>query len=255
MTHTQHSRRFGKGTTVAVVAATAGAFFGATLTSSIAQSTRNTEERAQQRDRADRGDRPSAMPEMIPGHPLESASHADPDEMMAKWMQLMQPGPMHNYLATSIGEWETNAKFWMGGPAAPPTESTGTSTIRWKIEGRFIEEEYRSQMMGMPMLGFGTFGYDNFKKQFVGTWIDSMGTGISAMRGSISPDGKVLTMFGEMDEPMTGEIGKAIMYRTTKHNENNHTFEMFEIVYGEPFKVIEINYNRKGTNTPAPRAR
>jgi hypothetical protein len=40
-------------------------------------------------------------------------------------------------------------------------------------------------------------------------------------RGNLDPSGKVITMFGEMDERMTGEIGK--------------------VLYGEPFKVVEID--------------
>jgi hypothetical protein len=34
-------------------------------------------------------------------------------------------------------------------------------------------------MMGMPMSGFGMTGFDNTRKQYVGTWADTFGTSIS----------------------------------------------------------------------------
>src|SRR5690606_6775332 len=124
--------------------------------------------------------------------------------------------------------------------------SKGTATIESMFDGRFVRERVEADMMGQPWQGEGTTGYDNTKKQFVSTWMDSMGTGIMLMKGSISPDGKTLTFIGDMDEPMTGEMGKAIRISITVDSRNSHRMEMFEILYGEPIKVMELTYTRRG---------
>ena len=35
------------------------------------------------------------------------------DEQMQIWMEYMTPGPMHEMLAKSVGDWKTINKFWM----------------------------------------------------------------------------------------------------------------------------------------------
>ena len=124
--------------------------------------------------------------------------------------------------------------------------SEGTATIEPVFGGRFIRERFKADMMGQPFEGESTTGYDNNKKQFVSTFIDSMSTGMTHMKGSISPDGRTLTFIGEMDEPMSGEMGKAFRIRITVESADTHTMEMSEILYGEPFKVMEVTYTRTG---------
>ena len=41
-------------------------------------------------------------------------------------------------------------------------------------------------MMGQPFSGVGIDGYDNLRKKYVTTWIDTMGTGIFSMEGTAS---------------------------------------------------------------------
>ncbi len=51
-----------------------------------------------------------------------------------------------------------------------------------------------------------------------------------------------------MDEPMTGEMGKAIRVSITVDSKDRHRMQMSEILYGDPFTVMELTYTRKGTN-------
>lgn len=122
--------------------------------------------------------------------------------------------------------------------------SKGSATIEPLFEGRFIRETFEAEMMGQAFKGESTTGFDNNKKQFVTSFIDSMSTGITQMKGSISQDGKTLTFIGDMDEPMSGEMGKAFRIVITVESADSHTMEMSEILYGEPFKVMEITYTR-----------
>ncbi|MEM1331634.1 MAG: DUF1579 domain-containing protein [Planctomycetota bacterium] len=166
---------------------------------------------------------------------------------MQKWMASGQPGVAHEFLvAAFVGEWDVTMKMWMD-PEGEPTVAEGTSTVTEMLEGRFIREEFTVPMMGMPFTGIGFTGYDNNRKLFVASWMDTMSTGISTMAGSVNEDGTVLTFVGEMNEPMTGQVGKAYMSVNTIHGPDHHTFEMWEVLYGEPFKVMQIEYRRSGS--------
>ncbi len=163
---------------------------------------------------------------------------------MEAWMKSMKLGEQHGEFKKYVGEWTTSTKVMMpGAPEAPA--STGSASFKLLMDGRFLEQTYSGNMMGMPMEGMGLMGFDNNRKLFVNTWVDNFSTGMMMMKGNKSQDGKTLTMIGEMDEPMTGEMGKAIRSQTKWLNENSFKFTMDEIIYGEPFTVLEVTYTRK----------
>jgi len=172
------------------------------------------------------------------------AAEMDQQKMMEQWMALMQPGKAHEMLAKQAGAWNCTMKVYMAGPDAPPMTSAGKATMKSVLGGKFLLQEFEGDMMGMPMTGVGLTGYDNFRKQYVGTWADTMGTSIMHMTGSMSPDGRTQTMFTRMDEPTTGEIGKTVKYITRFIDDNTMAFEAWEVQYGPEFKVFEIEYQR-----------
>jgi hypothetical protein len=51
-------------------------------------------------------------------------------------------------------------------------------------------------------------------------------------------------MFGTMDEPMTGEMGKTVKYVTRFIDDNTFKFEAWEVMYGSDFIAFEITYTR-----------
>ncbi len=168
-------------------------------------------------------------------------------EAMARWQETLHTGPAHQFLADAFkGEWNLEMKMWMD-PAGDPLVSQGTATVEPILGGRFIRERVKANLMGQPWEGEGTTGYDNNRKLFVSSFIDSMTTGIALMKGSISPDGKTLTFFGDMDEPMSGEIGKPIKMVITVDSKDQHTMRMYEVLYGDEFKVMELVYTRRGS--------
>jgi hypothetical protein len=62
----------------------------------------------------------------------------------------------------------------------------------------------------------------------------------------MNQDGTVLTMFGKMDEWMTGEIGKTVKYVFRIVDKNRFVFEVHDMAIGEPnTKVMEITYIRR----------
>ena len=171
---------------------------------------------------------------------------AEMQEMMKKWAECATPGQAHKHLDYFVGKWDTAVRLWMEGAGKPPTEAKGASEIKWIMDGRFLLEESSGQMMGMPYRGMSITGYDNFKKKYVVSYIDNMGTGIYTGEGKYDQANKVLTSFGKMDEPMTGEHDKTIKYVIRTLSKDKYVFEMFDEVGGpSEFKAFEITYTRK----------
>jgi len=165
------------------------------------------------------------------------------EEMMKKMAELGAPGPAHKALNPLAGEWNVVARFWMGGPE--PTESKGTSTKRWILGGRFLQEDHNGEFMAQPFQGMGLTGYDKMKQKYVGLWMDSMGTAMSVSEGAADADGKVITMNGTMDDPMSGEKNKPIKYILRIVGQDKHVMEMHDVSLGEKSKMGEITYVRK----------
>ena len=119
----------------------------------------------------------------------------DPQAMMEMYAKLATPGEPHKLFASLAGSWTTKTKEWME-PGKPPTESTGSAEMKMVLDGRFLQQEFTGQMMGQPFSGIGIDAYDNLRKKYVTTWMDTMGTGIFMMEGTASADGKTITLKG-----------------------------------------------------------
>ncbi len=167
-------------------------------------------------------------------------------EAMQAWQESMKLTKPHGYLKPFVGQWDTTMSIWMEGPDGPAMETAGTAEFKLVLGGRFARQTYTSSFMGQPYEGIGYTGYDNLRKQFTSTWISNMGTAIMSMKGNLDPTGRVMTQIGMMDEPMTGEWDKAVQWVTTWVDDDTFTFTAIEILYGEPFKVFEMEYRRKG---------
>ncbi|HEX4954528.1 MAG TPA: DUF1579 domain-containing protein [Thermoanaerobaculia bacterium] len=172
--------------------------------------------------------------------PAEGGAPAMPPELLAA----ISPGEHHKHLDHLAGSWDTSVKSWMV-PGAPPTESKGRSEARWILGGRYLESTYTGDMGGMPFEGHGLDGYDNLAKQYVSTWVDSMGTGVMFMQGDCSEGGKVHTLHSEMLDPMGGPKVKTRNV-TTMLGPDSYKMEMFMIdASGTEAKVMELVATRK----------
>lgn len=195
-----------------------------------------------------------------PGEPagkgeMSEAEKAEMMEMMKLWQQLGTPGEHHKHLEHFVGSWDIVIKSWCGGPDSPATESKGTARTRWILDGRYLVEEVKSEMVmpdpvsgkekKMPFEGQGITGYDNYKNLYVSLWMDNMSTQILSTKGSIDEKGKTLMMYGDMDEPMLGVHGRTIKCVTRILDMNKHVFEMHDLHAGDNYKVMEITYTRK----------
>ena len=118
---------------------------------------------------------------------------------------LMQTGPEHEEMAELAGTWKTITRMWMD-PSAPPTESEGTAVRTLILDGRVLEEIFKSDFMGQPFEGRAQTGYDNVTARYWGTWTDNMGTGVTILYGGWNEAKDTFIMEGESPNPMHGKL-------------------------------------------------
>jgi hypothetical protein len=186
----------------------------------------------------DKAKQPSDKPK-IPGQPSE-------EEMMDAMMKAGAPGENHKLLNTFAGNWSCAVKMWHAADA-PAEESKGTATSKWIYGGRYLHQEFKGDFGGMPFEGSGVWGYDNVKKQFFTTWIDSMSTGHMLSTGKYDAASKTYTFQGTFSNPVTGKDEKARQV-VKVIDDNKHVFEMHgnDMSNGKEFKMMEITYTRTG---------
>lgn len=166
------------------------------------------------------------------------------DMAMKKWMEYATPGKMHKGLEYFAGKWKSKTKYWMK-PGDKAMETTGTSYGKMLMGGRYLKTVNKGKMMGMDHTGMAIVGYDNYNKKFVGTWLDSAGTGLFPYEGTLDPTGKVRTDTASWDEIVSG--GKYdVRMVTTIVDDNTYKFEMFMKYPKMPeFKSMEMTYTRQ----------
>ena len=181
---------------------------------------------------------------LLGGHALsQDYGDIDPAEMqrmMELGEKLGTPGEAHKRLDYFTGEWDFSTSI-MG---MPP--ETGTQTIKWILNGRYLQSSLTGTMMGQPFEGLGLMGYDNYKKKYTSTWCDSLSTALLTSEGLADQTGKVITLFGSMDEWMDGTHDKTVKYVYRIVDEDTYEFEIHDlgIVPGET-KVISMTATRK----------
>ncbi len=163
-------------------------------------------------------------------------------EMMARWAEMSTPTENHKALNGMIGTWSAATKWWAA-PGTEPMVSTGSCTNSWVLGGRWVMTAFNGDMMGQPFEGIGYMGYDNYKKKYVSTWIDSMSTMVLFAEGTMT-DG-VCTLTAEFDDFMTGK--KSSMREVFRViDDDHHVMEMYgPAPDGTEFKTMEITYTRK----------
>jgi hypothetical protein len=168
-------------------------------------------------------------------------SQADQQAMMEMMIKLGSPGEGHKKLEPFAGTFDVDATFWMA-PGEEPMSSTGKANHEWILGGRYLFQEFEGDFMGEPFHGQGITGYDNFRNEYFGTWIDSMSTGMMLTKGQV--EGNVWTYTGSMDDTMAGKTVQVIE-KITLHGSDHHVMEMWSPAPdGEMFKSMEIHYRR-----------
>ncbi len=169
-----------------------------------------------------------------------NAQGADP---MKAWQDFMTPSAMHKWLAKHVGSWEADVTNFMN--PSNPEKTKATDVVKMSMNGLYQVGEFSSTMMGMPMTGQSTLGYDNAKKKFVLTWIDNLGSGIVYMSGSYDEATKTLELKGKQTDPMTG--ADSDIRQVNKYiDADSYTMAMYGAgMDGKEMKFMEATFKRK----------
>jgi len=178
-----------------------------------------------------------AMPMLAQEQQMDPGQQA----MMEMMEKLATPGEMHKKLEPFVGNFDVEATFWMA-PGTDPMTSKGKSSSEWLLGGRWVAQHYEGDFMGQTFNGLGMTGYDNYKKQYLSTWMDSMSTTMMLTTGKV--DGNTFTFTGQMDDPMTNTSAN-VTEKLTIIDNDHHVLEMWAPgPDGKPFKNMEIHYRR-----------
>ena len=126
------------------------------------------------------------------------------DPEMQAWMDANKLGKHHEMLNKLIGTYKADMTMYMA-PGAPPEKYTGTMVNTWVLDGRYVRSEFTSDFAGMEFKGIGYTGYSNADKQMQGIWMDSTGTAIEYMQGTVDLESGVANMSSTSTNPVTGE--------------------------------------------------
>jgi hypothetical protein len=173
---------------------------------------------------------------------------AQPDmqKMMQEYMKMGAPVAEHRMLSRLAGQWTSTSKMWQG-PDAPPMQTPpGTHSGEMIMGGRFVRFTETGDMMGMPMEGMGIMGYNKVRGVYEMLWVDNMETPMYYAAGKPDSSGKVITLMGKVDDPMTGERGKDVKYIYRFPSDSTVVFEMWDSTGpGKFYKSMETTYTKK----------
>lgn len=174
----------------------------------------------------------------------EHKMSAEEKAMMEAMEKAVAPGPEHKLLDGTVGTWNTVVKYYPA-PGAPAYESSGVSKNQWVLGGRYVEQRFKGTSMGKPFEGIGYSGYDKVRKQYFGTWMDSMSTSMMLSTGTAENGGKNWSYAGTMDDPISGQ-SVPVTEKITIVDKDKHVFEMWSPAPdGSTYRSMEITYTRK----------
>ncbi len=164
-------------------------------------------------------------------------------EMMEVYAQAGMPGEAHALLGRMSGTWDFEVKFWMD-PAGEPEVMQGVSKIEMAMDGRWSIEKVESDFMGMPFHGTGITGYNNATEMYQSVWFDNTSTTLYTYTGWANESGDGITMTGEFEDPVTGEMVKQKSVLKLIGGDQMHA-ESYETRGGVEMKTMELHYRRK----------
>jgi hypothetical protein len=108
-----------------------------------------------------------------------------------------KPGPEHAIFKEDVGTWDAVVETYME-PGKPPMTSKGVENNVIGCGGLCLITDFKGNMIpGSVFEGHGIATWDPAKKKYVGSWTDSMSTGIAVSEGAWDPSTRTMTGFME----------------------------------------------------------
>lgn len=153
-----------------------------------------------------------------------------------------KPESAHAWLQKLVGEWRTEAEMMMG--PEQTMKSSGTESVK-SLGGLWAAGEGQSTMSdGSTMEYRSTLGFDVSFKEYRGCWYASMSSHLWKYTGTLSADGKTMTL-DCVGPNMMGE-GTANYRDVIEIVDDNHrTLTSFgEDENGQYNQFMKVNYTR-----------
>ena len=149
---------------------------------------------------------------------------------------------VHDFLASQEGKWDVRCSYSMG-PDVDPMEVEGTETA--EMLGPFwLVTRFEADLLGSPMQGQASTGYDPVKKVCLGTWKDSSNPFLYTFEGFLNEEQTELKMSGENFDPVRGVRS---IYRSliTYASEDEKTLNLsVEVAGGDVSQILQYHYTR-----------
>lgn len=149
----------------------------------------------------------------------------------------------HQWIKTAYeGTWDAHIESWHA-PGGPSEKSTGTETVKAICNGLWFYTEFSGAMGKYPFTGASISGYNETKKKFVGTWVDSFGTALNPFEGTYDKATNTLTEWVEMT--MGDHTMKTKMTTEWKGTDQRTMTMYMPMPDGKEYKHMVISYTRK----------
>ncbi len=116
-------------------------------------------------------------------------------DLAAQETQFPMPKKEHVWLQQFAGEWDSTSKS-VATADHPAMQFSGKFESRM-VGGFWVLNEMTADTGDVQFIGIQTIGYDEEKKKYVGTWIDSMMNHMWKYEGTLDDSGKKLSLLAE----------------------------------------------------------
>ena len=148
---------------------------------------------------------------------------------------LPKPGPEYDVFKHDVGTWDVEVKTSQG----PATKGKETNRM---LGGFWMLTDFEGKLMGLDFKGHGVYGYDAEKKQYVGTWMDSLSATKMDMVGKYDKTHHTMTYEGIAPGP-DGKPTKNVF--VTKYNDDGTRVMTMHMQAGDTMvKVFEMSYTK-----------
>lgn len=111
------------------------------------------------------------------------------------------PGPEHEVLKGDAGTWDAAVEVM--GPDGNAIASKGVEINTMACNGLCLVTDFKGELMpGMTFAGSGITTYDTKARKYVGTWTDSMSSGLSSSESTWDASAKKLSGTMKSTDPM-----------------------------------------------------